>query len=295
MKTDVLILGSGPSGLQAAIHAARKKVSVTVVGKTTGSAISGTEIENYFGVSGAMDGDELLKHGQEQAEAFGCVLVRQNVVSCITEATGFTAVLESGDKIHAKAVVIATGVFRRKLGVPGEKQFLGKGVSYCANCDCNFYKGVPVMIVGNESEAAISAEMMTRYASKVYWATNQTDVNESLMERVRAAGVTIVNEFPSEIIGKEKVVGVTMKNGSLYEVTGVFIELGGRSSADLAMDLGLMPDLEDTIKIGHGGVTEVPGVFACGDVTGRPWQLAKAVGEGAVAGMSAADYAREQH
>lgn len=294
MKTDVLILGAGPAGLQAGIHAARKKASVTIVGKASGSALSGTEIENYFG-TGAMDGDELLKIGQQQAESFGCTIVRQNVVSCVPEAGGFTATLESDRKIHAKAVVLATGIFRRKLGIPGEKQFMGKGVSYCANCDCNFYKGVPVMIVGNESEAAISAEMMTGYASKVYWATNRTDVDDTLMERVRAAGVEVIDAFPTEIIGKDKVAAVTMKNGSLYDVVGVFIELGGRSSADLAMDLGLMPDLEDTIKVGRNGSTEVPGVFACGDITGRPWQLAKAVGEGAVAGMAAADYAREQH
>lgn len=292
MKADVLILGSGPAGLQAAIHASRKKAATAVVGKVSGSALHGAHIENYFGISGTSMGTDLLDSGVRQAESFGCRFLRQNVSSCRQDGSVFTAVLESGEEISAKAVIIATGIARKKLGVPGEKEFFGKGVSYCASCDCNFYKGAKVMLVGNESEAAISAEMMTRYASKVYWATDATDADESLIKRAADAGVITLKSMPAEIRGKDNVTSVKMKDGTEAEVSGVFIELGGRSSADLAMDLGIMPEMDDTIKVDGDCGTSVKGVFACGDVTGRPWQLAKAVGEGAVAGLAAAEYAR---
>ena len=293
METDVVIIGCGPAGLQAAIHAARAKVSVAVVGKISGSAAYGVKMENYFGLPNAADGTELIRNGIRQAESFGASFIEGNVVSASPEGKGFRISLETGTDIDAKAVVIASGVSRVKLNVPGEKEFFGKGVSYCASCDCNFYKGRTVMIVGSQSEAALSAELMTRYASKVYWASAGLDVDPSLLERAVSAGAVRVASDVSAIEGDGKVQAVRMADGSELQVDGVFIELGGRSSANLAMDLGLMPELDDTIKVNRDCSTEAPGIFACGDITGRPWQLAKAVGVGAVAGLSASSYAKK--
>lgn len=290
METDVLIIGMGPAGLQAAIHAARKKVRVTVVGKESGSALVGTHIENYFGTPGVIGGEQLLSNGVKQAESFGAVMVRQNVSSLMKDGDGFKAVLESGDTVSCRAIILATGISRKKLGVPGEKEFLGKGVSYCASCDCNFYKGVPVMIVGNESEAAESAVLMTKYASEVYWSAEKADIDASLAAKVKDAGVRMLEGFPAEILAEDgKVSSAVMKDGRGVAVRGVFIELGGRSSADLAMGLDIMPEMDDTIKVDRNCKTELDGVYACGDVTGRPWQVAKAVGEGNIAGMAAAE------
>ena len=290
-QIDVLIIGAGPAGIQAAIHAARKKVSVLLVGKSSNSAMSGTHIENYFGLSGTTDGNELLRTGREQARSFGCQILEENIISSSREGNLFKLVTENDETIEAKAVIIATGISRKKLGVPGEKELFGKGVSYCASCDCNFYRGKTVVIVGDETEAAVSAELMTRYASKVYWIIGNVSASENVVKKAADAGVEMVSGKVETINGDVKVISVTV-SGKEIPTDGVFIELGAKSAADLAMDMDVMPEMDDSIKVKDDCSTEVPGVFACGDVTGKPWQVAKAVGQGAVAGISAADYVK---
>ena len=169
MEADVVVIGAGPAGLQAGIHAARKKAVTVVIGRTAGSAAYGVKLENYFGVAGPAAGTALLTTGVQQAESFGCTVVTANVTAAVKAAGRFQITAENGKEYTAKAVVLATGISRIKLGVPGEKEFLGKGVSYCAACDCNFYKGKTVVVYGGQSEAAASAELMTKYAAKVYW------------------------------------------------------------------------------------------------------------------------------
>ena len=291
IQTDVLIIGAGPAGLQAAIHAARKKVSVLLVGKPANSAMSGTHIENYFGLSGTSEGSQILSVGLEQARSFGCRVMEENIISSSHEGNVFRLVTENDETVEAKAVIIATGISRKKLGVPGETELFGKGVSYCASCDCNFYKGKTVVIVGDETEAAVSAELMTRYASKVYWVVGKIAASENVVKKAKDAGVETVSGKVDSINGEAKVASVTV-SGREIPTDGVFIELGAKSAADLAMDMDVMPEMDDTIKVKEDCSTEVPGVFACGDITGRPWQVAKAVGQGAVAGMSAADYVK---
>ena len=291
IQTDVLIIGAGPAGIQAAIHAARKKVSVLMVGKPSNSAMSGTHIENYFGLSGGSDGNDLLRIGLEQVRSFGGRILEENIISSSREGDIFRLTTENDETVEARSVVIATGISRKRLGVPGEKEFFGKGVSYCASCDCNFYKGKVVIIVGDETEAAVSAELMTRYASKVYWVIGDLSASDTVAKKAEDAGAEIVRGKVESINGDAKVTGATI-SGKEIAADGVFIELGAKSAADIAMDMDLMPEMDDSIKVKDDCSTEVPGIFACGDITGRPWQVAKAVGQGAVAGMSAADYVK---
>ncbi len=290
MNCDVAVIGAGPAGIQAAMQASRKKASVIVLGKPEASALHGAEISNYLG-TGTMPGEDILAEGIRQAEAVGAVLIRENVISA-SGGSVFTLGLEGGETVTAKAVVLATGISRLKLGVPGEKELFGKGVSYCAVCDCNFYKGRPVAVVGNDSEAAVSAELMTKYASETHWICWDPKASGHLVEKARAAGAVIHASRPVAIGGDGKVSSLQLEDGTVLSVEGVFIELGAKSSADLAMDLGAMPEIDDTLKVSQDCATDVPGLYACGDITGRPWQVAKAVGQGCVAGMSAADYAR---
>ena len=283
METDVLVIGSGPAGIQAAIHASRRKVSVVVAGRPSASAAAGTEMDNYFG-TGLVSGDRLIEEGIRQAESTGAVFSGQNVISSSRDGEAFRFVLEDGTEVVSKAVVIATGISRKKLGIPGEKELFGKGVSYCAVCDCNFYKGRRAVIVGNESEAATSAEMMTGYASETSWVAWDVQASPVLVEKAEAAGVRFYGSKPRAIVGETKVEALELEDGTTIPTDGVFIELGARSAADIAMDLDVMPEMDDTIKVGTDCATEVPGVYACGDVTGKPWQVAKAVGQGCVAG-----------
>ena len=137
MDADVLIIGSGPAGLQAAIHSARRKVSTVLIGRISGSAAYGISVENYFGTAGKAKGIDLLMNGVRQAHSFGCEVLDMNVVSASRGEDGtFKIVAESGTEIEARAVVLATGISRNKLNVPGEAEFSnGKGVSYCVTCD----------------------------------------------------------------------------------------------------------------------------------------------------------------
>ena len=291
METDVLVIGSGPAGIQAAIHASRRKVFVVVAGRPSASAAAGTEMDNYFG-TGLVSGDRLIEEGIRQAESTGAVFSGQNVISSSRDGEAFRFVLEDGTEVVSKAVVIATGISRKKLGIPGEKELFGKGVSYCAVCDCNFYKGRRAVIVGNESEAATSAEMMTGYASETSWVAWDVQASPVLVEKAEAAGVRLYGSKPRAIIGETKVEALELEDGTTIPTDGVFIELGVRSAADIAMDLDVMPEMDDTIKVGTDCATEVPGVYACGDVTGKPWQVAKAVGQGCVAGTNAAAFVK---
>ena len=291
MDADVVIIGSGPAGVQAAIHASRRKVSVLVAGKAAASAAAGTEMDNYFG-TGRVSGDALIAEGMRQAESTGAVFLGQNVISASRDGDSFRLGLEDGTEVNARSVIIATGISRKKLGIPGEKELFGKGVSYCAVCDCNFYRGRRAVIVGNESEAAVSAEMMTGYASETSWVAWDVQANPALVAKAEAAGVRMYGSKPKAILGEGKVESLELEDGTLIPTDGVFIELGARSSANLAMDLDVMPEMDDTIKVDCDCATGVPGVYACGDVTGRPWQVAKAVGQGCVAGTNAAAYAK---
>jgi len=289
---DIVIIGVGPAGIQAAIHAARGKASVTMIGKRANSAMYAAHVENYFGVAGKTRGSKLLKAGISQAISFGAEHIEENVIAVERSRDTFTVTTESGKIIVATALILASGISRVGLNIPGEKEFFGKGVSYCATCDCNFFKGKKVAVIGDEAEAAGAAELMTAYASKVYWITKDTDVSDVMIEKAKAAGAEIINRKPSAITGDAKVSGLAFKDGPLIEVDGVFIELGARSSSNLAMDLDIMPNTDGTLRVDEICRTSAAGVFACGDVAGKPWQIAKAVGQGAIAGMNAATYVK---
>ncbi len=285
-----MIIGCGPAGLQAAIHSSRKKAKTLVVGKAINSSLHGTDIENYLGV--VTDGDTILDEGIEQARSFGAEFLEQNIISSEKLEDSFRFTTDDGTEITTKTVVIATGISRKKLGIPGEKELYGKGVSYCAVCDCNFYKGKKVVLVGNESEAAVSAKLMTSYASDTSWVAWDLTANDAVVNDALDAGVRLYTSRPKSIDGESKVESITLQDGTVIHTDGVFIELGAKSAADIAMDLDVMPEMDDTIKVDGNCMTTTPGVFACGDITGKPWQVAKAVGQGCVAGLAAADFAK---
>ncbi|MBU4345462.1 MAG: FAD-dependent oxidoreductase, partial [Proteobacteria bacterium] len=169
---DVVILGTGPSGLQAAIHAARAKASVLILGRKHKSSLYRAHIENYCCLSG-ISGEELLQQGTRQALDFGAHFLDEDAVKITHKADWFIITTESGDSIKSRALIVAMGVTRNRLGVPGEKDFLGKGVSYCVDCDANFYKGAKVAIVGNESAAVSGALTLLFYADQVHLVSDQ--------------------------------------------------------------------------------------------------------------------------
>jgi thioredoxin reductase (NADPH) len=252
-------------------------------------------VENYCCIL-STTGEDIISAGRQQAAAFGAELVDEDVLSLAAEADRFRIRLEGGSDISAGAVILATGTARNRLGVPGEKELLGRGVSYCVECDCNFYKGQDVAVVGDGSAAASGALTMLAYARSVHLVCRKLEVNASLDGELRRSGV-ILHE-PSQvkaIAGQESVEGLVLEDGARLPVQGVFIELGAKGVMELAGLLGVQLDDEmKYIQTNKKMQTNVPGIYAAGDITGPPWQVAKAVGEGCVAGLEAAGYAKKR-
>jgi thioredoxin reductase (NADPH) len=188
------------------------------------------------------------------------------------------------------------GVARKKLRVKGEKEFVGRGVSYCVDCDANFFKGMDVAVVGNESAAAAGALTLLQYAKRVFVVCRELITTDVLRKQLENSEVEIIRDtWVKEIMGGSEVEGVTLKNGQTLNVSGVFVELGAKGAMELAANLGVVFDAEtfSFIETNKKQETNIQGVYAAGDITGRPLQIAKAVGEGCVAGIEAAEYAKK--
>jgi thioredoxin reductase (NADPH) len=291
---DVIILGTGPAGLQAAIHAARKKASVLVLGKETQSSLFHAHVENFCCIFN-ITGEEMLGAGRQQAANFGADLLDEDVLNVMPDGQQFKVVSESGTERICRSLVVATGTARNKLGVSGEKEFLGRGVSYCVECDANFFKGEDVAVVGGASAAVGGALTLLEYAGNVNLICETLDVADTLATELKKSHVVIhENAKVKEIRGDTGVREIILQDGSKIPAAGVFIELGARGVMELAAHLGIKLDDEmKYIETDKKMETNVPGVFAAGDICGPPWQMAKAVGEGCIAGIAAATYAKK--
>lgn len=291
---DIVILGLGPAGMQAAIHAARRKMTVLMLGKPAKSSLFHAHIENFCCIFN-LSGEDMLRVGHQQAVQFGAEICEEDVLHISPAGSLFDVTIESGQRIQAKSLIIATGATRNRLGVPGEKDLLGKGVSYCVECDGNFFRGQDVAVVGNESAAVDGALTLAGDTRKVHLVAKKIQVVDALHEQLRNSSVIIHEGTQVQtIIGQKEVQGLVMKDGTQLDVKGVFIELGAKGVLELAATLGVF--LDETgkyIATDKKQKTNVAGIFAAGDICGPPWQMAKAVGEGCVAGLEAASYARK--
>ncbi|CAK8719063.1 Thioredoxin reductase (NADPH) [Candidatus Electrothrix laxa] len=295
---DVVIIGAGPAGIQAAIHSTRKKTNVLLLGRTENSAIYWAHVENYACISGVTNGKDLLEAGISQLERFGTEMRPDDVLKIAQDKDKlFTLELESGDTVTSRTIIFAMGVSKNKLSVPGEKELGGMGVSYCVDCDANFYRGDTVMVVGNQSAAIDGALTLLDYAAKVYLVAEELQGSEAMLNKLHASKVELhTGEWVQEIIGTGKVEEILLKSGKKIEVGGVFIELGSKGALELATQVGVMLDTEQFkyINVNRKQETNIPGIYAAGDIVGPPYQMAKAVGEGCVAGMAAAMFARKK-
>ncbi|NOX80153.1 MAG: FAD-dependent oxidoreductase [Deltaproteobacteria bacterium] len=294
---DVVIIGAGAAGIQAAIHASRKKTDVLMLGRIESSALYTAHIENYAFLDGVRAGRDLLETGLGQVKKFGAEVSPEDVllIAPQDEQDGlFRLELESGGKVAARTIIFAMGVAKKKLGVPGEKEFAGRGVSYCVDCDANFYRGARVAVAGNRSAAVDGALTLLGYADKVYLIARELDISANLMKRLRESAVEIIEKnWIKAIEGENAATTVRLENGDSLDVDGVFIELGSKGALELATQVGVQLDMETFkyIDTNRRQETNIPGIYAAGDIAGPPFQMAKAVGEGCVAGMAAATYA----
>jgi thioredoxin reductase (NADPH) len=291
---DVVIVGAGPAGLQAAIHASRKKVSVVVLGKENKSSLFRAHVENMCCLFNAT-GQTMLETGRRQAENFGSRFLDDDILKITSDGDHFVLDTDTGSSLRCKALILATGTARNTLRVKGEKELVGKGVSYCVDCDGNFYRGEEVAVVGDESAAADGALTLAEIAGTVHLICDDLKISDALLGKLENSRVVVHRGARIKAIaGEDQVEALVLNDGSILSATGVFIELGAKGLMELATSLGVVLDDEMRfIKTDKGQRTSVPGIFAAGDICGPPWQVAKAVGEGCVAGLNAAEYVKK--
>jgi thioredoxin reductase (NADPH) len=226
----------------------------------------------------------------------GADFLKEDVIKTTFNDDWFTITTESGRLIKTRAIIMAMGITRNRLGVPGERKFLGKGVSYCVDCDANFYKGEKVAVIGNESAAISGALTLLFYAKEVHLISEQLKVSDRLKFQIQESEVHLhLGSKVNEIFGEKKLEGLIMDDDKKLTLSGVFIETGAKGAVELASTLGVELDAEKFryIVTDKQQQTNVKGIFAAGDICGPPFQMAKAVGEGCVAGISAARHAKK--
>lgn len=277
MNYDIIVLGSGPAGLSAAVTARGRNKSVLVIGnRWQDSPLARAErIDNYLGMPG-MTGMEMLDAFQHHAQEMGVEIVTGKVLS-IMEWEGFT--LTVGSQLYqGSALILAPGVVRQAK-YPGEETYLGRGVSYCATCDGMLYRNKPVAVVGRSKDAPHEAAYLKSIGCQVvYVAPKRPEELEEDIPFVQAGKLAVKGE---------QTVTALEADGADIPVNGVFILREAVAPADLLPGLTFQ---NGAVQVDRSMATGVPGVFAAGDVTGAPLQISKAVGEGLIAALSACEY-----
>lgn len=294
---DVIIIGAGPAGLTAGIYTLRRGLKTLILeGKIPGGRIIEAHlVENYPGFIDPPSGNELATKMIQQLEKFGGTINRNEEAVSFSLLGEVKTVITRREKYTTKAVIIAIGVQRRRLFIPGEKEFLGKGVSYCATCDAPFFKGMQVVVVGSGNEALEEARYLADMASKVYLVPNDVKLSaaKSLIKTFEGKENTHIlkNQEVQSINGKQLVESIRVQDmvkATIKELpcNGVFIAVGVVPTTEMVKKAGVEVDSKGWVKVDRAQRTNIDGVFAAGDCTGTGWQVATAVGEGAMAALS---------
>ena len=278
-----MVIGAGPAGLSAALNARVRNKSVAVVSRrlTSPSLEKAPWVDNYLGIE-RISGSELSARFVDHARTAGAELIESDITGIFNLGDSFAA-LGSDRDFSAKAVVIATGSVQ-EASIPGESRLLGMGVSYCATCDGPLYKGKRVVVLGYTAHAIEEANFLAQICSEVTYVAARSAKAEDAPEI--AEGIRVLKKRVLGIRGENKVEEVEL-DGETIPADGVFVV---RDSIPVERLLEGIEVADGAIVVDREMATNVPGVFAAGDCTGRPYQVAKAVGEGLVAGLSAARY-----
>ena len=297
---DIIIIGGGPAGLTAGLYTARAKLRSLLIerGAVGGQIVTSEWVENYPGVKDGISGIDLTQIMYEQATKFGLETVYADVSGISVEGRQKTVKTSEGD-YTAPAVIIAGGSDRQKLGVPGEAEFTGKGVSFCATCDGAFFKEKTVAVVGGGNAALTEAIELTKFADKVYL-IHRRDVfrgGKILEERANDTGKVefLFNTVVDEVLGDKFVNGLKLRNNqsgetSTLKLDGVFMAVGFLPNTGYLKGTVDLDELNTVIVDAHMA-TSVPGIYAAGDIRSQSIrQVVGATGDGAIAAINAEKY-----
>ena len=300
---DLIIIGSGPAGLSAAVYGKRAGLNLLVLEKNPmsgGQVLNTYEVDNYLGMPG-MNGFDMGMQFRQHADKLG-VEFREAEVTEIRDMGSKKIVQTDGEALETKSVILATGAVHAHLGVPGEEELAGMGVSYCATCDGAFFRGRTVAVVGGGDVALEDAIYLARTSEKVYLIHRRDELRGAmvLQEELKSLpNVEIVySHVVEEVQGEDAVEGVLIKNlkteeTSVLPVAGVFVAVGIRPGTELVRELTAC-DEGGYVLAGEDCATQMPGLYAAGDVRKKPIrQIVTAVADGANAAMAAGIYCRE--
>ena len=276
---DIAIIGAGPAGLSAAITGVIRNKKVKVFGNppSTSYIYKAECINNYLGMPG-VTGEEMMAHYTEHAKALGVEIQQAKVIEIFPMGKTYMLNVEN-EFIEARTVILANGISKSNV-LEGENEFLGRGVSYCATCDGPLYRGKGVVVIGDSAHAEEDANYLAEVCEKVYYVPLYKEIKH-LNERIEVRRVK-----PIRIIGEQIVAGLEHNEGTL-DISGVFIIKESIPTTKLLSGI----EMENkAIKVNRMMETNLPGVYAAGDCTGKPFQVAKAVGEGNVAVLQAVSY-----
>lgn len=291
---DLIVVGAGPAGLGASIYASRYKVDHILIGEEIGGqVVEASEIENWPGDK-LVTGKDLMDRFVDQAKSLGGEIIQSSVEKVEKVDEGFK-VHAGGNKYYAKSIIFALGMKPRRMNVPGEDKFIGKGISYCATCDATFFKGKKVAVVGGGDAAAMAAVHLSDFADKVYiLRRKEVNWNPARQEEMEKNSKIefVMSENIKEVKGEERVTGVVCEcDGKETElaIDGLFIEIGSVPGVAIVKDLGVEVDEQNYIKVNQNQETNIEGVWAAGDATtgsNKFRQIITAAAEGAVAAGS---------
>ena len=283
MIYDVIIIGAGPAGISASLYTKRANLKTLVLYKDESSLQKADKIENYYGFKEGISGKELYQDGIKQAQNLGVETKKEEVTKIETTPDGFMVKTSKLEYI-SKVVILATGNKKNKPKITGIERFEGKGISYCAICDGYFYRNRSVAVLGSGDYAISETNDLINIAKNITILTNGKKAPE-----FRADNVKIDTREIKEISGEDKVKQIEFKDGTKLDINGIFIAQGVAGSTEFAKKLGALIN-KDKIVVNEKMETSIKGLYACGDCTGGLLQIAKAVHEGAIAGLQAIKY-----
>lgn len=303
-KYDLAIIGAGPAGLSASVYASRYGIKNVIIGEISGGLTTKThEIGNWLGTE-KITGLEFAQKSVEHAKNCGAEIIPAKADQIEKEGDNFKILLNNGKEISCAAVIVALGTKHRHLGVPGENELAGKGVSYCATCDGFFFKGKIVAVVGGSDSAAVSALFLANIAEKVYIIYRQEKLRaenfwiESIEknDKIEVLFGTNIKEIKGEQKVEELVLDSLYKNSDILKVDGVFIEAGADPNTELLKNIAIELDEEGYVRVDPDMKTTVKGIWAAGDITtgsNKFKQIVTAAAEGAIAANSIQQYLRK--
>jgi len=269
---DIIIIGIGPAGISAAIYLKRAGLNPVVIGQDFGALSDYPEkVENYYGFGNPILGEDLIKEGINQAKRLDIEIIQDSVIA-LDQIDDHFKVKTTKHKFQTKTVILATGKKRMTMSIPGFNKFKGKGISLCAACDGYFFRRKKVALIGCGPYMAHELDVLKEINQDITVFTHGSPLLESV-------SFPVVNSKITRFLGTDKLEGIETEDGNIYQVQGIFVAIGAPSSIDFATKLGVVVE-RNSLVVNHTYQTNIPGLFAIGDVIGGKLQIAKAVYDG---------------